>query len=324
MANNILITRHDKIGDFVVSLPMFKVLKTQRPELTLYALVAKINADLARSIDFIDHVIVYDKNNLDRTLEEIKAADIDTSISAFINSSLAWLLFRAGINTRIAPATKLAQLLFNRRVTQRRSRVEKTEFAYNLDLLKAFDDTLTLDYAQPVLRFDSVTDNEVFQHFKTQHNITDTQKIIAFHPGSGGSSEGNLTIEDYLRLAQKAEDHGYTVVFTFGPDDQRLKQAVEKRQNVNAILFDSSGSLTDFCRLIQHFSLFVSTSTGPMHLAAATNTKTLSFFGQNLVSTPARWASISAAEQQHNIIVPESYGEECFLQVQQTFEQIVK
>ena len=32
MTANILITRHDKIGDFVVSLPMFKLLKQQRPE----------------------------------------------------------------------------------------------------------------------------------------------------------------------------------------------------------------------------------------------------------------------------------------------------
>ncbi|EPJ55484.1 MAG: hypothetical protein OFPI_03480 [Osedax symbiont Rs2] len=317
MTANILIPRHDKIGDFVVSVPMFKVLKQQRPELILYALVSKVNFDLASNIDFIDHVILYDPDNLQQTLSEIKRAKIDTSISAFIDTKLAWLLYRASIKQRIAPATKIAQYFFNQRLTQRRSRVEKREFEYNLDLLTAFDSQLTLEYSQPLLSFSKSASETVICEFREQHQLRSSDKIVAFHPGSGGSAQGNLNIDDYLSLAKSIVDlAAIKIVFTFGPDDQNLRQQLSEKLDFAAILYNSSGSLTSFCLLLSHFQLFVSTSTGTMHLAAASNTATLSFFGEDSVSSPQRWASVSSSEQQHNIVLPCPYSRDQYRSIE--------
>jgi len=324
MTANILITRHDKIGDFVVSVPMFKILKHQRPELILYALVSKVNFEFANSIDFIDHVILYDKDNLQQTLSEIKQAKIDTSISAFIDTQLAWLLFRAGIKQRIAPGTKIAQFLFNQRLTQRRSRVEKREFEYNLDLLAVFDSQLQLEYSQPLLTFPKSASDAVISAFRKEHQLHSSDTIIAFHPGSGGSAEGNLSIDDYLLLAKSIVDHPrIKIVFTFGPDDQDLCQQLSEKLDFKAILYNSSGSLTNFCLLLSHFQLFVSTSTGTMHLAAASNTATLTFFGENRVSSPQRWASVSASEQQHNVVLPAPYDRDQYQSIETQLLEIL-
>ena len=317
MTANILITRHDKIGDFVVSVPMFKVLKQQRPELVLFALVSKVNFGFAANIDFIDHVILYDKDNLQQTLSEIKQANIDTSISAFIDTKLAWLLFRAGIKQRIAPATKIAQFLFNQRLTQRRSRVEKREFEYNLDLLAVFDSQLQLEYSQPLLSFSQSASEAVISAFRKEQQLHSSDKIIAFHPGSGGSAEGNLSIDDYLSLAKSIVEYPQVkIVFTFGPDDQNLRQQLSEKLDFEAILYNSSGSVTNFCILLSHFQLFVSTSTGTMHLAAACNTATLTFFGEKLVSSPQRWASVSASGQQHNVVLPSPYSRDQYRSIE--------
>ncbi len=131
---NILITRHDKIGDFITSLPLYYVVKKANPDATIYALVSKVNLELAKQIDFIDNVILYDTDHFWQTLKVIKAANINVSISAFIDTQLGWLLFLSRVKIRIAPATKLAQLFFNKTLKQRRSLVEKTEIEYNLDL----------------------------------------------------------------------------------------------------------------------------------------------------------------------------------------------
>ena len=45
---NLLITRHDKIGDFVVTLPLFKAIKEQYPNTKITALVSKINYKFAK------------------------------------------------------------------------------------------------------------------------------------------------------------------------------------------------------------------------------------------------------------------------------------
>ena len=153
MTTSVLITRHDKIGDFVVALPMFQCLKAARPELRLVAVVSKINLSLAQQLPYIDEVIEYQPDNLSATLSAVKKANCSVSISAFIDSQLGFLLWRAGIPKRIGPATKVAQIWFNCRVKQRRSQVKKTEFAYNLDLLKAFDSQIETGIQAPLFGF---------------------------------------------------------------------------------------------------------------------------------------------------------------------------
>ena len=51
----------------------------------------------------------------------IKAAAFDASICLFSNSRNAMLVWKAHIPYRLAPATKLAQVLYNQRLIQRRS-----------------------------------------------------------------------------------------------------------------------------------------------------------------------------------------------------------
>lgn len=317
---NLLITRHDKIGDFVVTLPLFKAIKTQYPKIKIFALVSKVNYDFANCFDFIDDVILYDKDDFKGTLSRIKKANIDISISGFINIQLGWLLFLSGIKKRIAPATKLAQLFFNKRITQRRSRVEKKEFEYNLDLAKALDKDISLTFEKPVL---FCSENEIINEFKKKYCIDSSKKIVGFHPGYGGSSDGNLILEDYVRLAKKVNDKNLQVVFTFGPDDLGVKKLLENLVDFDAIFYESKGAIIDFCKLLSGFKLFVSTSTGPMHLAGAVNIKTLSFFGDSLFASSKRWATISEEKNQHNFMINENYTQEDFLLIEKCLEEVL-
>ena len=323
--SNILITRHDKIGDFVVSLPMFKCLKQARPEDKLIALVSGINLSLAEHLDYIDGVIEYRPNDLSYTLKEIKAAKIDTSISAFIDDKLGLLLWRAGIPQRIGPATKLAQIWFNRRVKQRRSEVKKTEAEYNLDLLQAFDPSVGLDYPRPLFDFDPQMANLAFRQFCDRQKLDSNLPVVIFHPGSGGSTDGNLKLDDYIQLALLAEKHAHCqVVFSFGPDDSALYPLVEAAVPSTVRLYQSAESIYAFSLILSGCKLFVSTSTGPMHLAAGSNITTLSFFGENKVSSPSRWASVNDPSLQHNFQLSEGYSESAYAEIESQFLGIIE
>lgn len=303
---NILITRHDKIGDFITSLPLFYVVKQSNPQSKIYALVSKVNLELAQQTDFIDEVILYDKNNFWPTLRNIRAANISISISAFIDTKIGWMLFLSGIKTRIAPATKLAQLFFNRTLKQRRSLVEKTEVEYNLDLAKLLDNNIDLTYRIPILRLGN-------QHKFRNKNQLINQKIVLIHPGYGGSSDGNLTLEDYLKLAAAMRNlPNVQVVWVFGPDDLDAKDKIKVLIPGIDIIHQPS-TLLDYCFLIRDSELLVSTSTGPMHLAGALNIKTVSFFGNNLFASSKRWATVSETNKQLNIEIDKNYHQN-FLQ----------
>ena len=291
----ILLTRHDKIGDFITALPMAKVLKEQTNHKIVF-LVSRVNVELARSFDFIDEVIEYSDDS-PTLLSRLNSVKPDVSISAYIDTHLGLCLWLAKIKTRIAPATKLAQIFFNKRVKQRRSEVKKTESAYNLDLLHAFDDTLQLDYSKPLLNLDIKKENRVI-----------------FHAGFGGSSDGNLSLDEYLYLGKEASKV-CEVVYSFGPDDTVSKEYIIKSLEFPALIKDDFKSLLEFTHYIATAKLFVSTSTGPMHLAGLTNTPTLSFFGNSLFASSKRWATISDKTCQNNYELPTNYDEKFVEQI---------
>ena len=310
---NILITRHDKIGDFVTTLPLFYVIKKAHPKAKIYALVSKINIELAQEVDFIDAVILYDKNRFWQTLKRIRQAKINVSISAFIDTQLGWLLFLSGVKKRIAPATKIAQLLFNQTLKQRRSKVEKPEFEYNLDLAKVLDKNIKLDFSPPLLK---LAKDQSFR----QKNQLENKKIVLFHPGYGGSSEGNLALKDYVKLAQTASKmNNIQVVWTFGPDDLKTKEKIQLLIDAKMIIYQPK-TLLDFCDLINDSELLVSTSTGPMHLAGALNIKSISFFGNTLFASPKRWATVSEKTKQNNFMM----GVDSFEKIQDKMVDIIK
>jgi len=303
---NLLITRHDKIGDFVVTLPLFKAIKEQYPNTKLIALVSNINFKFAKDIDFIDDVIVYNTYDIQKTLKDIQSKNFDASISAYIDTDLGKLLYKSGIETRVAPATKLAQFLFNKRVFQKRSWAKKTEWQYNLDLAKKLFPDIKLEFTRPILNIE-----------------VKKEKRVIFHPGFGGSSAVNLKINDYINLARSIKDSGFEIVFTFGPDDERAKDYIETNLDFGAYIYESKVTLFDFAKYIASSFLFVSTATGPMHLAGATNTKTLSFFENSLSSCSRRWATISDEKNQNNFTLDKNYTQDDYLKIENRLKKII-
>ena len=301
---SVLVTRHDKIGDFVLALPLCWGLKQVAPEVRVSVLVSKVNVPFARSLPFIDDVVLFEPGLMGfyRTIKRLANRRFDVSVSCFIDVRLGITLLLCGVARRVAPATKLAQVLFNHSIVQRRSRVEKTEWEYNLDLGRAVFPSLPKSFPRPLLLVSpNVLYASQFRRFVERESF---ERLVVFHPGSGGSSDGNLKLEDYLRLARVASEiEGVRVVFTFGPDDNRLSVQVKEQLDFKADVVSDLPSLWLFCALLHMTTLFVSTSTGPMHLAGAVNTKTLSFYGASAFASSRRWEPLNAPERQSNFML---------------------
>ncbi|OHD78143.1 MAG: heptosyltransferase [Sulfuricurvum sp. GWF2_44_89] len=297
---NILVVRNDKLGDFITALPTFYVLKQHNPENRIIALVALLNRKLAESCDFIDEVIVDESPDILELAFKIKKARIDASITLFSNTRVALAQFIARIPLRIAPATKIAQIFYNRRIRQRRSEVKMAEFEYNLELTKALFPDITLDFPKPLLQLEGSA--EAYRAFCSEYGVD--KPVIAFHPGFGGSSDANWTLAEYTLLVRLAEaDERFDVVMTFGPDEEKLyDEAKELLGESRVILYRSRGSVVDFAKLLSSFKLFISTSTGTYHLASAVGCETFTFFADTLFASASRWKSIG--EQQRHFMIP--------------------
>lgn len=312
-----LVTRHDKIGDFVLTLPLIWGIKQVSPATKVSVLVAQVNEPLAMQLALVDNVLLYEKGLLGffRTFRRLRGSRLRISISCFVDLRLGFLLWLAGISVRIGPATKVAQLFLNQRIVQRRSRVEKPEWAYNLDLGRVLFPDLPSVFNRPVIKVstDSVGNPNLEKFVGRAAQV----KNVVFHPGFGGSSGGNLSLPNYLRLARTAARiPGVRVIFTFGPDDATALEWLQRHLDFEADLLTHSLSLWEFCALLQSCWLFVSTSTGPMHLAGAVNTRTLSFFGSSAFASCRRWQPLNSPEYQNNFMLEDSPSEAEFEKIE--------
>lgn len=312
----ILVVRNDKIGDFMLSWPSFAMLKSSIPNCHITALVPKYTEALAKLCPWIDNVIIDPTKDAasdekKKCLKIIRDQNFDASINLFSTTYNALLVWNAGIPYRIAPATKLAQIFYSKRIKQNRSLSIKPEYQYNLDLIRAFLKDIKQPIVEPkgpYLQFSLATLKQQKNKLSTLLNLDLSKPWLFVHAGSGGSAN-NLSIEQYAKLLMGIG--GYKeIILTAGPGERskaaQLK-ALIKLNGGNAVLYDKNEGLGDFACSIACADLFIAGSTGPLHIAAALDVPTVGFFPAKRSSTSLRWMPLNSSGR-HLAFSPSEVG----------------
>ncbi len=313
----LLVIRNDKIGDFMLAWPAFACLKAALPDVEITALVPNYTQALATLCPSIDKVIVDTGKNATKAdkkalIQKIKLEGFDASICFFSDSYNAYLVWRAGIKTRFAPATKWSQIFYNHRITQRRSRSEKPEFEYNIELANAFLQHLNLtppppQLSPPYLLFDNEQITAQKEKLSQTLGVAPGRPWIFVHSGSGGSAN-NLSLAQYCDLIEEITDEfNVEWVLTAGPGEEEKTRELHQllaAKNIAALVYDKNEGLVDFTCSIACASAFIAGSTGPLHVAASLDVPTIGFFPAKRSATPLRWRPINS-EDRHLAFSPE-------------------
>ncbi len=303
----ILVIRNDKIGDFMLAWPAFALLKTQYPEAEVTALVPEYTAALANQCEWIDKVLIDEKKTSFITdililSKKIKQQKYDLSISIFSEARTSLSLFLAGVKLRIGPATKIAQIFLNNTIRQKRSKSLKPEFEYNLDLVKFYirynSDIPVENPPPPYLHFDKNKIIQLRSRIANEHAIVKKQKVIIIHPGTGGSAI-NLSKDQYAdlihQLAGKCDAY---FIITAGPGElEHAKELSDLINDTSHHIHVSTSGIIDFCMLINTCDIFISGSTGPLHIAGASNVNTVAFYPSKKSASALRWQTINSASK---------------------------
>ena len=136
----ILVSRTDKIGDLILSIPSFFMLKKMYPNAELVAIVRKYNMDIVKNLPYIDRFVVLDDYTKAELLEKIAYFKADVFIALYNDAYIAALARASKAKIRIGPISKLNSFFtYNKGVLQKRSRSVKNEGQYNLDLVAKLD-----------------------------------------------------------------------------------------------------------------------------------------------------------------------------------------
>jgi len=302
----ILVIRNDKLGDFMLAWPSYALIKKQYPDAEITALVPEYTVAMAEQCEWIDDILIDEKadsfiKDISQLSKKIKDKNFDASISLFSESRTAISLWLAGIKVRVGPATKLAQLFLNRRLKQKRSRSLKPEYEYNIDLVSYYielnQDSPVDNVSPPYLSFEPDEISTLRDKLMSDYGIAKNTAIILIHPGTGGSAI-NLSLEHYAKLANCiSESHDVYFIITAGPGESETAKNLSELINSGHHIHVSEGSIVDFCKTINIADLYISGSTGPLHIAGALNIRTVAFYPTKRSATQLRWQTVNDTDK---------------------------
>lgn len=313
--SKILIVRNDKLGDFTLALPSFALLKASLPNTKLTALVPAYTRDIAELCPAIDQILLDPGGKANRRqqlalLHTIRQQRFDAVLTLYSTTRIGWLTWHSGIPHRFAPATKFAQLFYNHRLKQRRSLSQKPEYQYNLDLagflLKQFSVPSVATPLPPYLQLDPDRVANQRQAFYRQHKLDDQTLAVFLHPGHGGSAN-NLDTQQYAKLANLIScKRPLAFIISAGPGETERAQTVLRQITQHkAYLYESTEGLSRFVAHIAFADLFISGSTGPLHVAGALNRPTCGFYTNRRSATSLRWQTLSDSDRRLEFSPPD-------------------
>jgi len=308
---NILIVRNDRIGDVVLSLPLAGLIKKRYPDCKITFLLRNYTKDIANGHPNIDEVIILKEDNgripVWKNVNQLKKGLFDASIIVYPTFITALIIFLARVKSRVGSGYRWYSFLFNKKVFEHRKYAEKHELEYNVNLLKVFgiEESISTKNVLYDIHINK-TSMEKVDKILTDSGVEFEKKIIIVHPGSGGSAI-DLPIEKFSVLVNNLSllDEA-NIIITGNEDEKNICSTISA--NTNAIDLSGKFNLSEIICLISLSEIFISNSTGPIHIAAALGISTVGFYPKIRACSPERWGPYT---QNKVIFTPEIECNDC-------------
>lgn len=288
----ILIVRTDRIGDVILSTPVIKALRDAYPGAYLAMAVRPYTKAVIEGNPYLDEVIIYDRDGREKSwfsaLRFSRALvknkfDLAVVLNPSNRSNL--IPFLAGIPKRVGYDRKSGWLLTDR-IKDTKSEGKKHEIEYNLDLVRSLGiqprDTATF---MPISPDCEKWVEAVFN----QENIRTSDRLVVINPAASDNSKMWLP-ERYAQVADKLSEKKMKIIILGGPGEEKICRAVISRMHCPYINMVGNNNISQAAGLLKRASLFISSDTGPMHIASSCGTPVLAILGRSQPGlSPLRW-----------------------------------
>ena len=273
----LLIIPQNWLGDIVMSQTLLKKIKSDNPKTSIDILVNSSLKNLVERMPEINKVIILDCNHRElglfkrlRLAKEIKKSSYDRSIvlSRSLKSSL--IPYFAKIPIRTGELGELRYLLINDLKEFSKESRRKTASRY-ISMYSDNNEKLSENY-YPSL--DSNSEN--IKNLSEKYDLKKDKKVIIFAPGAAFGPSKMWPVNKFRELGKKL-NNDFKILILGSNNEKSIGNDIVT--NKNMINLCGKTSIADAVDLMHISKFCVSNDSGLMHLAAATNTKSISIYG---------------------------------------------
>jgi ADP-heptose:LPS heptosyltransferase len=283
---------------------MAELIKKKYPECKVTYFIRDYTSSLIDDNPFIDEVVLAEELDgkilFRRNLKKIKSKKFDTCVVVNPTLKISLMMFLSRIQNRIGTGYRWYSFLFNKKVFEHRKHGDKHELEYNINLLNKIDIDFK-DFSNEIKFHLNVNgkSSEEINSILYEKGFKSGNKIVIIHPGSGGSSV-DLPKEKLIELTRRISNiNNVSIIITGSKSESGLCKQFEISESV--INLCSQLDLSLLKALINKADLFISNSTGPMHIAAAFGVHVIGFFPKILSCSQKRWGPYT---EKRTIFIP--------------------
>jgi ADP-heptose:LPS heptosyltransferase len=314
----VLVLRLDRIGDVLMSLPAIANLRTALPSARIRLAVGRWSESVAKSAP-VDEVLVWSAPWVGRP------SDGTQTLLALLRKARALAAARLDLALDLQGDVRASLLM---RASGARARVgyANTGGAYLLTHVVPLDESVSwveqnrravavaVGVPAADARVEVLTDDDrrfARQLFENLHLET-KRPLVGIHP-SGGRLVKQWPLTRWAEVAGRLQrEHAATILVTGSEADRPLAEALGMALRPKPLDLTGRLSVRETLALIAHLDLFLSPDTGPMHIACAVDTPSVSVFGP---SDPVRYFSggDGAPGSRHVVVKPDLWCSPCNL-----------
>jgi ADP-heptose:LPS heptosyltransferase len=289
--HRILIFRYDRIGDMIVTTPIFRLLKHANPSLQIGVLTSDANAELIRNNPYVDEIYILHKNFSSRLKEllRIRSRRYEMILHFVFNRTTRGALlakFIAPHSIKIGQGDAKYGFYFNALLAPPRFHEHMVHtLVFMVEQVFGLKNGLSeLDFE---IYFDS-TSLQKLSDYSLRHRLALRGKeshnelpYIVFNLSATDVAR-RISVTQAIALIQHLmNDSRFKLILSAAPNDKEMqvlcRQLSEKGK---CLLFPELGSasLLELAALIQYAAAAITPDTSIIHFASATKTPVLGFF----------------------------------------------
>ncbi len=269
------------LGDFVLSLPLFQVLRKNTQESKIISVCTPISSQTAALSSSIDVILPYDKrgqhkgySGIKLLAQQLKEQNVDLIIAPHRSFRTTLLAKLVDAKMTIGFDINAFSFLYKRTVPYDKL---KHETLRNLSLLAPFDNINRI-YSNIDLSFDK-NDEQLIEQLLLENATQAESKIVVLAPGSVWATK-KWCVEHFANLASMMTSKGLIVFVIGAKEDSKDAEVIVNASG--ALNLCGKTSISQSISLLTHSDLLITNDSAPTHFAGIVKCPTITLYGPTI------------------------------------------